>query len=287
MLEALRNLLNEISAILSALRGGHGNAVDNPAIERIQELVLTWSANIRSGLSDVGVPQEVLGAADKRITALARLSTAAPTRKKMVTALNAAWSTLHGQVLLELAHIPLAVQLARAPRSPVPALLFPEIPELPNQLVPNSVQGWSVQIKKFLRGNPFGRNVFIMVSYRSQLRPLVNALKKRLTALNLNPILAKDHPITNDLYNPVACLLCCSYGVAVFERAQTAQTHNPNVVYELGMMHLLKRPCVILKHHDLARMPTDLLSMLYEDYSTKAEAVQKLSEWWERTVGTG
>src|SRR5580704_19233036 len=43
--------------------------------------------------------------------------------------------------------------------------------------------------------------------------------------------------------------------------------------------HLLKRPCVILKHHDLARMPTDLLSMLYEDYSTKKQAVQKLNDW--------
>lgn len=283
MLESLRNLLKEVIAILSALRRTHGNAVDSAAIERIQELVLSWSANIRSGLKVVGVPEEVLGAADKRVTALARLTSARCTRDTLIKALNDVWKVWHEQVLLEVANIPPPVQSARLQRAPAPAPLFPEIPDLPNQLVPNSVQGWSVQIKKFLRANPFGRNVFIMVSYRSGLKALVKALEKKLTALHLNPILAKDHTITNDLYNPVACLLCCSYGVAVFDRAQAAQTHNPNVVYELGMMHLLKRPCVILKHHNLAKMPTDLLSMLYEDYSTKSEAVQKLNDWWQRT----
>jgi hypothetical protein len=283
VLESLRNLLKEVSAILSALRRVHSNTVDSAAIERIQELIVIWSANLRPGLNNVGVPQEVLGAADKPITKLARLTSGGFTRNNLIQALNAVWKVLHEQVLLELAKIPDLVQLARAPRTSAPAALFPEIPDLPNQFVPNSVQGWSGQIKNFLRGNPFGSNVFIMVSYRRQVEPLVKAVKKKLTALHLNPILAKDHAITNDLYNPVACLLCCSYGVAIFDRAQTAQTHNPNVVYELGMMHLLKRPCVILKHHSLAKMPTDLLSMLYEDYSTKAEAVEKLNDWWQRT----
>jgi hypothetical protein len=29
-------------------------------------------------------------------------------------------------------------------------------------------------------------------------------------------------------------------------------------------------------------MPTDILSMLYEDYSSQREAVRKLGDWWER-----
>ena len=29
-------------------------------------------------------------------------------------------------------------------------------------------------------------------------------------------------------------------------------------------------------------MPTDLLSMLYEGYSSQKEAVRKLGEWWTR-----
>jgi hypothetical protein len=282
VLEALRNLLKEVSAILSALRNSAGNAaVSSTVIERIQELVLTWSVNIRPGLAAIGVPKEVLNRADKLTSRLARLTSGTVKRDSLFKALGAVWKVVHAQILLEVARIPPAVLAAVT--APAPAALFPEISDLPNQLVPYAVQGWSEQIKKFLRTNPFGKNVFIMVSYRARLEPLIDGVKKELVKLHLNPVLAKDHGLTNDLYNPIACLLCCSYGVAIFDRAETAQMHNPNVVYELGMMQLLKRRCVILKHTNLKKMPTDLLSMLYEDYSTQKEAVRKLSEWWKRS----
>jgi hypothetical protein len=282
VLEALRNLLREVSAILSALRQTPRNsAVSSAVIERIQELVLTWSVNIRPGLAAVGVPKEVLNRADTLTSRLARLTTGTVNRNRVFTALGAVWKVVHAQILLEVARIPPAVLAAVTP--PAPLALFPEISDLPNQLVPYAVQGWSVQIKKFLRKNPFGKNVFIMVSYRATLKPLINSVKEQLIKLHLNPVLAKDHNLTNDLYNPIACLLCCSYGVAIFDRAETSQMHNPNVVYELGMMQLLKRRCVILKHAKLKRMPTYLLSMLYEDYSSQKDAVRKLSEWWTRT----
>jgi hypothetical protein len=281
VLEALRNLLREVSAILSALRNVGNSAVSSTVIERIQELVLTWSVNIRPGLAAIGVPEEVLNRADNLTSRLARLTSGTVSRNKVFAALGAVWKVLHEQILLEVARIPAAVQAAVT--APSPVALFPEISDLPNQLVPYAIQGWSEQIKKFLRKNPFGKNVFIMVSYRAKLEGLVSGVKEQLVRLHLNPVLAKDHSLTNDLYNPVACLLCCSYGVAIFDRAETAQMHNPNVVYELGMMQLLKRPCVILKHTKLKRMPTDLLSMLYEDYSSQKEAVRKLSEWWTRS----
>jgi hypothetical protein len=118
---------------------------------------------------------------------------------------------------------------------------------------------------------------------RAWLEPLIEGVKGKLEEFHLNPILARDHTLANDLYNPIACLRCCSYGVAIFDRAETGQTHNPNVIYELGMMHLLKRPCVLLKHAKLRRMPTDILNLLYEDYSDRKEAVRKLAAWWART----
>jgi hypothetical protein len=282
VLEALRNLLKEVSAILSALRRAGGNsAVSSGVVERIQELAVTWSVNVRPGLAVIGVPKEVLQRADKLTFKLARLTSGAVNRNNLFTALGAVWKVLHEQILLEVARIPLGVQAAFP--APGPAPLFPEISDLPNQLVPYAVQGWSEQIKKFLKANPFGKNVFIMVSYRARLEPLIDGVKDKLEKLHLNPVLARDYSLTNDLYNPIACLLCCSYGVAIFDRAETAQMHNPNVVYELGMMQLLKRPCVILKHSKLRKMPTDLLNMLYEDYSSQKEAVQKLSEWWTRS----
>jgi hypothetical protein len=281
VLEALRNLLREASAILSALRRSAANSVvSTAAIERVQELALTWSMNIRPGLAVLGVPKEVLHRADELTSKLAQLTSGAVSTGKDLVALGAVWKVLHAQVLLEIAKIP--PELLAATTAPAPEALFPEIPDLPNQLVPFALQGWSEQIKRFLRKNPFDKNVFIMVSYRAKLEPLIGRVKTELARLHLNPILARDYSLTNDLYNPIACLLCCSYGVAIFDRAETTQMHNPNVVYELGMMQLLKRPCVILKHTKLKRMPTDLLTMLYEDYSSQNEAVRKLGDWWAR-----
>jgi hypothetical protein len=278
--DALRNLLRELNAILAAARRRPGIVPVDPAvIERIQEFVLTWSANVRPGLAAIKVPQELLNRADRLTSKLARLTSGNPSKKAIAAALRRVSDVLNVQIVLEVARIPPGVQAAFPAPATMPPL-FPEISDLPNQLVPFAVQGWSERINAFLKEHSFSKNVFIMVSYRSNLELLIEAVKEKLTQLHLNPVLARDHTLTNDLYNPIACLLCCSYGVAIFDRAETTQMHNPNVVYELGMMQLLKRQCVILKHKSLKRMPTDLLSMLYEDYSRRKEAVQKLSDWW-------
>jgi hypothetical protein len=282
LLESLGNLIREINAIIASLRQGVANKPINlNVIERIQESVLTWSINLRPGLAAVKVPPEVLNRADALIAELSRFAAnGATTNAEIVSALSGARAVLHEQVLVELALVPLGL-LAAFPQTN-PALLFPEIPDLPNEFVPYSVQGWAQRMKAFLEKNPFSKNVFVMVAYRPRLEPIIAAVKRKLVRLELKPVLARDQILTNDLYNPIACLLCCSYGVAIFDRAEPNQTHNPNVVYELGMMHLLKRPCVLLKHAQLNKMPTDILSQLYEDYSTQREAVTKLGQWWTR-----
>ena len=282
MLEALRNLLREVSAILSVLRSADRNsAISKALLERSREVSVAWAVNVRANLAAIGVPREVLERADKLTFALAMLTSGAVDRNRLLAAVDSVWKVLQGQVLLEFAKIPPGVQAAASP-APGPTALFPEISDLPNELVPNAVHGWSERIKSFLKANPFDNNVFVMVAYRAALEPLITAVKEKLVQLKLNPVVAREHQLTNDLYNPIACLLCCSYGVAIFDRAEATQMHNPNVVYELSMMHFLKRPCVILKHAKLKRMPTDILSMLYEDYSSKKEAVRKLGEWWVR-----
>lgn len=281
MPETLRNLLREVNAILAVLRKGKGTSfVAAALLERIQELVLNWSVNVRPGLAAITVPKEVLNRADGLTSKLARLAAGTERNIKITAALIGVRDVLLKQILLEVARIPIGIQAAFP--APAPVSLFPEISDLPAQLVPYAIQGWSRQIRDFLQRNPFGRNVFIMVSYRANLNPLIEAVKAELVILGLNPVVAREHSLTNDLYNPIACLLCCSYGVAIFDRAQVTQTHNPNVVYELGMMQLLKRPCVILKHTSLRKMPTDLLSMLYEAYSSRQEAARRLGEWWAR-----
>ena len=281
MLDALRNLKKEINAIIALLRNTPLSiSANSPIAERVQELVLTWSVVVRPNLAALKIPYEVLDHADVLTSRAARLTGKPSPKAKYLSTLHAIRRVLMEQVLLEVARIPLALRLAVV--DTVTENLFPEISDLPNQLVPNALQGWAQPIKSFLKKHPFDNNVFIMVSYRSELGPLIERVKRQLVTLGLNPVLAKDCTLTDDLYNPIACLLCCRFGVAIFGRAEAKQMHNPNVVYELGMMQLLKRRCVILKHAKLKKMPTDLLTRLYEDYSSQNQAVQKLTQWWAR-----
>ena len=195
------------------------------------------------------VPREVLNRADHLTSRASRLTANTSPKVRYLSVLHAIRRVLMEQVLLEVARIPLAVQLAvtRAAKGNLDQKqraghLFPEISDLPDELVPNALQGWAEPIRKFRKKHPFDKNVFIMVSYRSELAPLIRRVKQELIDLDLNPVIARDHNLTDDLNNPIACLLCCSFGVAIFGRAEATQMHNPNVVYELGMMHLLKRP---------------------------------------------
>ena len=77
----------------------------------------------------------------------------------------------------------------------------------------------------------------------------------------------------------MACLLCCSKGLAVFDEPEAEQVFNPNVAYELGMMHLLGRTCRILKHSSLEVLHTDILMKLYLPYSTLEEVAAHLNQW--------
>jgi hypothetical protein len=139
-------------------------------------------------------------------------------------------------------------------------------------------------MEAFLRHNPFDRSVFIMIRYRHRNRDLIAHIKKRLENLNYKGIIASDHNITDDLYNPIACLLCCSKGLAIFDEPEAEQVFNPNVAYELGMMHLLGRACRILKHSSLTVLHTDILMKLYLAYSTIEEVDQHLTSWLGTTL---
>ena len=278
MLPELRRLRKEIDSLISAIRGGPGRiSASAPVAERIQDLSFTWSSSIRPGVIAWGVGDEILGLLDGQVSELARLTTSSSPRARYLLLLRRLGLILSRDLIPAVLSVPVGVRLAAVPT--VQAII-PEIPSLPNELIPNALYGWIPNIRRFLAQHAYDRNVFVMVSYRSSLAGLVRAVERALVELKLNPILARDHGVTDDLYNPIACLLCCSYGVAIFDRAEARQTHNPNVVYELGMMQFLKRPCVILKHRNLRRMPSDLLTRLYETYSSTEDAVEKINGWW-------
>ena len=76
-----------------------------------------------------------------------------------------------------------------------------------------------------------------------------------------------------------ACLLCCRYGIAIFDIAEEQPEFNPNVTYELGMMHLLQRECLIFKSSLIKTMPTDILQKIYVPFSSPDEAADKVDVW--------
>ena len=158
-------------------------------------------------------------------------------------------------------------------------LFLKQIPDLPLSLVPNPILGWRTRLENFLLKYPFDKSVFIMILYRPRNEALIKAIKTSLREEDLTGVLASEHSITDDLYNPIACLLCCAKGIAIFDRAEGGETFNPNVAYELGMLHLLGRPCLILKHESLKALQTDILMKLYTPYRSAAEAAKSTLVW--------
>jgi hypothetical protein len=148
-------------------------------------------------------------------------------------------------------HLPPTNDIQQPAIAPRHELFLSTIPDLPLALVPNPLVGWRSRLEAFLREHAFESSVFIMIRYRKHNASLIKTVKSALAERNLFGVLASDHNLTDDLYNPIACLLCCARGIAVFDQAETKEQFNPNVAYELGMLHLLSRPCLILKHQTL------------------------------------
>ncbi len=51
------------------------------------------------------------------------------------------------------------------------------------------------------------------------------------------------------------------------------------MAYELGMLHLLGRRCLLLKHKSLQTLQTDILMKLYEPFSNMADTAKLTSDW--------
>ena len=280
MLEALRALRLEVDAIISVVGSLPRGVVSDPQLrQRVEELFLSWSG-LRGKLLSVRAEQRVVEACNTPLEQLLRLTTTERPRRDTYLRLLGLVRQGLGQALLEVARLGIAATPGKAMAAT--SSFLPEVPGLSNELIPRSLYGWTDNMREFLRQHNYDRNVFVMVAYRARLQPLITRIERRLSALGLNAVLARDCRITDDLYKPLACLLCCQYGVAIFDRGETGQTHNANIVYELAVMQTLKRPCVILKHKSLRTMPSDFLHRLYEPYRTVADAVRQIDEWWNR-----
>lgn len=267
-------------AELSTLKGSV-SAIQNKTIrdelllERFRMLFRTWASIVRPKIEPLLQSKRDLLKLGAELEALARLTSKYKSVTDYRKRLNTSLKLANGLVL----YLP-PTQGQRSSSHPIRDNLFLQsIPDLPVYLVPNPLLGWKSKIETFVNKYPFDKSVFIMIRYRERNRKLLKEIKHVLSVQALNGILASEHNLTDDLYNPIACLLSCSKGIAVFDEAEMAQEFNPNVAYELGMLHLLGRGCLILKHQSLKTLHTDILMKLYREYETAEAAGTEVRNW--------
>jgi CheY-like chemotaxis protein len=149
--------------------------------------------------------------------------------------------------------------------------------------LPKAIQGFKKDIERRLIKFPYHQNVFLMMKFRESNRDVSRFIRETLRQHKLRGIRA-DAPewnITQNLYNPIAVLHCCKYGIALFDRAETKtkQAFSANVAYELGMMHQQNKTCLVLKHSSLPPMPFDLIKDLYQPYNEDLQLKSVISRW--------
>jgi hypothetical protein len=143
--------------------------------------------------------------------------------------------------------------------------------------------GFRDDLMRHLERSPYHKNVFLMMKFRSSNRDLSDFIAETLSAHGLVGVRA-DAPqwnITANVYNPLAVLYCCKYGIALFDEPESGQAYSPNVAYELGIMHYQRKKCLILRHSSLPAVPFDLIKDLYEPYHRDLEVRPAIQRWVE------
>ena len=269
----LRSLADSIHGIQSrTLR-------DDGLRERFRILFRVWVSSVEPSVKQHAKNTREVFKLSAEIEKLAQLSSKSKPISEYRKRLRVARQLADGLVI----YLPTA-QIA-IPTASKHDLFIAAIPDVPVSLVPNAIVGWKSRMEAFCREHPFDKSVFIMIRYRKRTRALIKSVKDALAAENLFGVVASEHGITDDLYNPIACLLCCSRGIAIFDKAENKQAFNPNVAYELGMLHLLGRPCLLLKHKSLHTLQTDILMKLYEPFFNSTDTIKLTSEWVQKLSG--
>lgn len=157
------------------------------------------------------------------------------------------------------------------------------VPNKGRIVLPKRLVGFRSDIERFLKKHPFDRNIFLMMPFRDATKLLRTKIRAVCGKYKLFLVIADEQRIVeNDLNgNVLSCLLASKFGMAVFSKPEAKQTINPNVAYELGMMHRDDKVCLILKDRALKSLPTDLIGYLYVDYSpSDGQSIVTRVETW-------
>ena len=150
----------------------------------------------------------------------------------------------------------------------------------------NNLSFYKDRMYNQLKRYRYEKNFFLMMKFRPNNEGFYHFIKDELEGYGYNCVRA-DAPewnITNNVYNPIAVLYCCKYGIALFDEAEIDEEgmkreYNPNVAYELGVMHDQGKECLILKHSSLKSVPFDLVKDLYKPYQREYEFQKIFKDW--------
>ena len=249
---------------------------DDDLLERFRMLFRTWTFSVRPTIEHFLQSKRDFLKLHAEVEWLAKLTSkykpVTEYRKRLLRAIQLADS-------LVLSLPPTKWEIPSTLLTSTEDLFIPTIPDLPARFVPNSIMGWRSKLEAFLNQRPFDKSIFIMIRYRARNSKLITHIKTVLGKKGFYGILASEHNLTDDLYNPIACLLCCSKGLAIFDKPESGQVFNPNVAYELGMIHLLARDCLILKHQTLKILHADIVMKVYQEYNTVNQVEDHINNW--------
>lgn len=142
-------------------------------------------------------------------------------------------------------------------------------------------------LSRFWQKHPYEKNVFVMMRYVDEIRfdEVIKTLREQFAKHGLTVHLAKDHQLSDDLWDNICIYMIGSkYGVVVFEQAEK-KDFNPNVSLELGFMLSRGKRVLLLKEQTLTALPTDVVGKLYKPFNIgKPESIRELVDEWVSDV---
>lgn len=141
--------------------------------------------------------------------------------------------------------------------------------------------GFKDVMEKKIEDSEYSKNVFLMMKFRYNNKNIYSYIKDQLHKHGYNCVRAdqREWDITQNVYNPIAVLHCCKYGIALFDEPEHRNEYSPNVAYELGIMHNQMKQCLVLRHTSLEGPPFDLVKDLYSNYSDSMELNSIIENW--------
>lgn len=171
----------------------------------------------------------------------------------------------------------------------------PELGHALHSLVPVTLAPAALvePLRSFLADHPFETNVFGMTRFpdakagtKDPVGRALGAIREECQARGLEFHLASDRAITDDLWTNITGHMWASkYGIALFEdRVERGVNHN--LLIEVGAMVMTGRRCALLKDGSIAKLPTDLVGMIYKSVDLEHDATVRgaVGNWIEKDL---